>query len=88
MNRHAARRDSRNSKNERSRAHNRFDRDAGNRQDFRQKIAAVELPAYLPAGDPIQGKAGGVFVERRAEPQRMVAERRDEYGEALIAAKN
>jgi hypothetical protein len=34
------------------------------------------------------GKAGGVFVEARAEPKRMVEDRRDVYGEALFAAWN
>ena len=50
-----------------------------------RKIAAVDLPFYLPARGPIQGKGGGVF---ETGDQKEVAERRDGYGEALIAAWN
>jgi hypothetical protein len=36
------------------------------------------FPFYLPPMGPIGGKAGGVSVEARAEPQRMVSERRSD----------
>jgi hypothetical protein len=52
------------------------------------KIAVVDLRRYLPTGGPIEGKAGGVFVEGRAEPRGGWRSDVIPNGDPRIAAQN
>jgi hypothetical protein len=45
-------------------------------------------PCLPPAHGPFEGKAGGVFVEGRAEPERMVDGATQRYGESSKTALN